>query len=224
MGVTTPLTPPSVIEQEIEARKDHAFVAEGYVTESGNPDPNAMQDAAYRVVRSRVVNSKAERADNAIGKGELCAAVFPNAPGADGNYDQLDEFDRKVWELLERDVWSLTQPKSTGALQKRLDDEDSTLVLLRPTIRRKLIKLPVVYLTDNPSLIREDGVDKEIKAWERKAANLRKELDMMMRRHPELESIIRSEVNQSMSRAKATLTVPKNGQKELPEGDGSDSK
>ncbi|MBV9472792.1 MAG: hypothetical protein JO206_07475 [Solirubrobacterales bacterium] len=222
--VTTTLTLPSVIEKEIESRVTQAWAAEGYVTEDGARDPEKMHAAAYKVVIEHVVASKADRADSAISKGQLAAAVFPKAPGMDGTYDQLDEFDRKVYEILERDVWSLTQPKESGTIQKRLGEEDSSLVLLRATIRRKLDKVQVCYITDNLVLIKEDGIDKEIKAWERKADNLRKELNMIMRRHSELEGYIRGEVGQGLARAKATLTIPpssvgdNNGLKELSEG------
>jgi hypothetical protein len=217
--VATPLTPPSEVEKEIESRVRKAFAGEGYVTETGEPDARAMQDAAYKAVRDRIVTSKTERAEKGISKGQLCAAVFPNAPGAVRKFDELDEFDQKAWEKLEREVWGLTQPKSTGAIQKRLEDEGTGQTLLRPTIRRELDPVQVVYLTENTTLIKEDGLDKEIKAWERKAANLRKELDMFLRRHPELEAHIRSEVGQGLNRAKATLAFSANGQKELSKGD-----
>ena len=214
---TTPLTPPSVINAEIDTRVDQAWTNEGYVTADGERDPKAMQEAAYNAVRNRIATSKADKAEKAITKGELFAAVFPNGPGADGKGDQLDEFDRAAFQQLERDVWSLMQPKHTGAIQKRLGEEGSSLVLLQATIRRKLDKAQAVYLTDNPALIMEDSVDKEIKAFERKAENLRRQLDMVIARHPELASRIRSEVGQGVNRAKAELAFPNNGQRELPE-------
>lgn len=202
------LTPPSVVTAEIEARIDAAWVREGYVTQDGERDPKAMQDAAYQAVRHRIATSKADKADKAITKGELFAAVFPNAPGADGKGDQLDEYDRAVFAQLERDVWSLMQAKPSGAIQKRLGEEGSTLVLLQATVRRKLDKAQAVYLTDNVALIMEDSVDKEIKSFERKAENLRRQLDMIVGRHPELASRIRAEVGQGVNRAKAELAFP----------------
>lgn len=199
---------PSEVKAEIDARIEQAWVDQGYVLSDGTLDPEAMQDAAYAAVRHQIATSKADKADKAITKGELYAAVFPKGPGADGKGDQLDEYDSAVMSALERDVWSLTQPKSSGAMQRRLEEEGSTLILLRATIRRKLDKAVAVYLTDNATLIMEDSVDQEIKAFERKAENLRKELNMIMKRHPELASKIRSEVSQGMTRAKAELAFP----------------
>jgi len=203
-----PLTPPSVVTKEIETRVDAAWDREGYVDEEGKRDPKAMQEAAYRAVRRRIATSKTDKADKAITKGELFAAVFPDAPGADGKGDQLDEYDAHVFAQLERDVWSLTQAKPTGAIQQRLREEGSTLVVLRATIRRKLDKAQAVYLTDNAALIMEDSVDQEIKAFERKAENLRRQLDMIVALHPELASRIRTEVSQGVNRAKAELAFP----------------
>ena len=205
---TTPVSNPSDVKAEIQARIDQAWVEQGYVLADGSLDPEAMQDAVFAAVRHRVATSKADKADKAITKGELYAAVFPKAPGADGKGDQLDEFDTAVFAALERDVWSLTQQKSSGAMQRRLEEEGSTLILLRATIRRKLDKADAVYLTDNTTLIMEDSVDKEIKAFERKAENLRKELNMIMKRHPELATKIKSEVLGGMNRAKAELAFP----------------
>lgn len=202
---TVRLIPPSLVAKEIEARVHDAWEREGYVTSEGERDPKAMQDAAYRAVCKRIATSKTDKAERAITRGELFAAVFPNAPGADGKGDQLDEYDQAVFAQLERDVWSLMQPKPSGAIQKRLDEEGSSLVLLQATIRRKLDKAQAVYLTDNAALIMEDSVDKEIKAFERKAENLRRHIDMIVGRHPELASRIRAEVGQGLSRAKAEL-------------------
>jgi hypothetical protein len=203
----TPLTAPSVVKKEIEARVDQAWDAAGYMTDDGLRDTQAMQDAAYEVIRQHIANSKEEISENAITRGELYAAVFAGAPGTDGSGDPVDEYDRAVAEQLERDVWSLTQPKSEGALQKRLGEEGSSLLLCREVIRRKLDKAQAVYLTDNPVLIMEALVDKEVKGYERKAANLKKQLEMVTRRHEELRSQVSSRVRLATNKNKAELNM-----------------
>lgn len=204
---TTQLTPPSVVKQEIEARVLAAWEAAGYTTAEGLRDTQAMQDAAYEVILKHVANSKEEIATKAITRGEYYAAVFPGAPGTDGAGDPVDEYERAVAEALERDVWSLTQPKSEGALQKRLGEEGHTYVLCREKIRRNLDKADAVYLTDNPHLILEVFVDKEVKAYERKAANLKKQLEMVTRRHDELTSQLKSRVRLAENKNKAELNL-----------------
>jgi hypothetical protein len=116
---TTPVSNPSEVKAEIEARVEAAWRAEGYVLSDGTLDVEKMQDVAYAAVRHRIATSKADKASKAITKGELYAAVFPKAPGADGEFDDLDEYDADVAAVLERDVWGLTQPKATGAMQTR---------------------------------------------------------------------------------------------------------
>lgn len=216
-----PLTPPSTVEREIESRIEEVWANAGYVTESGERDTQAMQDAAYKAVRSRIAHSKQDKAEKAITKGELYAAVFPAAPGTDGKGDPTDEYDKIVAERLERDVWSLMQAKHSGAVQKRLGEESSSLVLCQAIIRRKLDKAPAAYLTDNPRLIMEDSVDKEVKSLERKAENLRRQLDMVLHRHPELTDQVLKRVGQAMGRTKAELMFPStNAPASLPEKAG----
>lgn len=205
---TSAVTPPSVVQAEIEDRIHRSWENEGYVTEDGERDPQAMHEAAYKAVRKRIATSRQDKAEKAITKGELYAAVFPNGPGADGKVDQLDEFDSAAFHALERDVWSLMQPKFGGAIQKRLGEENSPLVLLQATIYRDMNKAPAVYLTENATLIMEDSVDKEVKALERKAENLRKQLDMLMLRQPELAAQILGRLDQGMNRTQAELAFP----------------
>lgn len=206
---TSGLSLPSEIDKEIKRRTTLAYEAQGFVDDDGDVDPKKMQDAAYKILRTRVANSRVEKAEKAITKGELYAAVFTKGPGADGNDHLLDEFDAKVFATLEREVWGLMQAKPSGAMQRRLTDEGSTLVVLQDTIRRNMDKAPAVYLSDNTLLIKEDGLDKEIKALERKTQNLRKQLDALLVSHPELADAVRSELNQTISRTKTELTLPK---------------
>lgn len=209
MAVDTALTPPSVIEKEIEDRIDQVWQSEGYITEDGERDQKAMYDAAFEAVSKRVAMSKEERAENAITKGELYREVFPHGPGSDGtDEDLLDEFDRKVFERLERDAWSLMQAKSGGYVNKRLADGGSPFILCQAKIRRNMNPSLAVYLTSHPALILEDAVDKEIKAYERKAQNLRRELESIMNRQPELAATILKRLGQGVTRTRAELTFP----------------
>jgi hypothetical protein len=211
------LTLPSVIKKEIDDRIDQAWEAAGYMTADGLRDPKEMQEAAYEEVIQHVANTKEEVAKKAITRGELYAKVFPEGPGADGSDEPLDEFDELVRSGLERDVWSLTQPKAEGALQKRLGEEKSTLILVQEKIRRGLDPAVAVFVTDNPTLIMEGVVDKEVKAYERKAANLRKQLEMVTKRHDELSAQVNSRVRLAQSKTKAELNLAKSDTGELTE-------
>lgn len=216
----TPLTPPSVIEKEIESRVRRVWEGAGYTNEDGTPVPELMNEAAYRAVRPHVANTKEDVADKAITQGELFAAVFPNAPGADGSGEPVDEFDQAVVRRLERDVWSLTQMKDTGYIQKRLGEEGSKLILCREKIRRKVDRAWGVYLTESPVIIMEKVVDQEAKAYEQKAESLRQQLDMVRTRQKELQGQIAARVRQAEKKTKAELTfsVPAAPGALLPEG------
>jgi len=214
------LTPPSVVEKEIERRIKEVWEDAGYTTDEGVQANNLMHEAAYEAVRNHIANAKEDVANNAITKGELFAEVFPNAPGAEGSGEPVDEFDQEVAKRLERDVWSLTQPKDTGYIQKRLGEENSTLVLCRETIRRKVDRAWGVYLTDSPMIIMEKVVEHEAKAYEQKAAALRQQLDMVRARQKDLHGQIDARVRQAEKKAKAELSfaVPAAPEALLPEG------
>jgi hypothetical protein len=216
----TPLTPPSVVEKEIEARILKVWADAGYTTADGVPANNLMHEAAFEAVRTHIANTKEDIANNALTKGELFAAVFPDAPGADGSGEPVDEFDQEVAKRLERDVWSLTQPKDTGYIQKRLGEEGSKLILCRETIRRKVDRAWGVYLTESPVIIMEKVVEHEAKAYEQKAASLRQQLDMVRARQKDLHGQINARVRQAEKKTKAELSfsVPATPEALLPEG------
>jgi len=222
ISVEPQLTPPSVVEQEIERRIKEVWEDAGYITEDGTLSSERMNKAAYQVVRTHIANTKEDIGTEAISQGELYAAIFPSAPGADGSGEPVDEFDKEVAKRIERDVWSLTQPKDTGYVQKTLGEEGSKLVLCREKIRtqRHLDKVWVVYLTESPVIIFEKIVDHEAKAYEQKAANLKKQLDMVRNRRHELRGQIDARVRQAEKKTKAELSfsVPDAPEALLPEG------
>lgn len=193
-----------------------------YVDEDGNPSEPIMKERVYQqMLDSCVVNSKAERSRKALTKGQLYTRAFPNGPGADeAGVDDLDEVDRAVFERLSSDVWGLTQTGRTGSIQRRLESDESTLVLCRTKVHRPTDKLLAVYLTDNEALIMEDAVDKEIKSWVSRASRLRKDLDMILSRHPGLRGQISSQLAVEMRKIDAELTlepdkIQSNGKKQL---------
>lgn len=204
---TQAVSPPSVVESEIERRVQKAWEQAGYTTEEGARSYDKMNKAAFAVVRKHIVNVKEDIGSNAISQGELYAKVFPTAPGADGGGEPIDEFDKEVAKRLERDVWGLTQPKESGYIQKELGEEKSDLILCREKTRTKrhLDKVWVVYLTESPVIVYEKIVEHEAKAYEQKAAILTKQLEMVRRRRGELRGQIDARVRQAEKKTKADL-------------------
>src|ERR1044072_8863507 len=72
--------------EEINKAVNAAFAAEGYVKANGSGevrDNRAMHHAILSVVRQYKVASKKDRYTDAITRGKLIAAVFPNLPRPD---------------------------------------------------------------------------------------------------------------------------------------------
>ncbi len=198
----------SQFEDEVSARIADAYQAESYVDSDGEPSELARNEAVYKViVDSGVVASKNEKGRKALTRGELYTRVFQHGPGAQGGVDDLEPVERAAFDRLVSDVWGLTQTARTGWIQRRLEADDSSLVLCRAKIHRPADKLLAVYLTDNESLIMEDAVDKEIKSLVRRASSVRKDLNMILDRHPKLRGNISSQLALEMRKVDAELTL-----------------
>jgi hypothetical protein len=195
-------------DEEVERRVTAAFEAEGYVVkidESVGRNTKARNEIALTAFSGKEATSKLDKSANAITPGELYEFVFPHGPGADGDVESLEPEDRATYEQLKRDLWSLTQPKPEGWIQRRLASEGSTLVLCRAKVMRGADPVTAAYVTDDPTLIMEDSVSGEVEALVRKADNLRKHVDMLLLRHPELESRVLAELGKGVKRAQAAL-------------------
>jgi hypothetical protein len=204
-------------DEEVDNRVTAAYEAEGYSGESDGEvrrDTKAMKEAAFDAFAGKIAGSKLDKAANAITQGELYAAVFPTGPGADGDVESLEPEDQATYEKLKREVWGLTQAKPDGWIQRRLADEGSTLVLCRAQVMRGADPVSAAYLTNDSTLIMEDSVSGEVEALVRKADNLRKHVDMLLLRHPELEARVLKELGKGIRRTEAALPTKTGDSKE----------
>jgi hypothetical protein len=205
-------------DEEVDDRMTAAYVAEGYTIEidgESRRDTKAMKEAALQAFSDKVASNKLDKAANAITQGELYGTVFPNGPGADGDdVENLVPEDQVTYEKLKREVWGLTQAKPDGWIQRRLADEGSTLVLCRAQVMRGQDPIMAAYLTDDSTLIMEDSVSGEVEALVRKADNLRKHVDMLLLRHPELEAPVLKELGKGIRRTEAALPTKTDAGKE----------
>lgn len=198
----------SQFQDDVDGAIDAVYRADGYVDEDGNPSESAMQEAALEVFTDRcIVSSKAERSRMALMKGELCALVFPSGPKDDDA--NLDPVQDKVLQKLLSTVWGLTQTSRSGYFQRQLEqDEDTkTLVLCRSKIYRNGEPRQAVYATNNEALIKEDAVDKEIKSLVRRASALRKDLNMIIERHPKMGKAIATQLGLELRKIDAELAI-----------------
>ena len=70
------------------------------------------------------------------------------------------------------------------------------------------------YLTNDSTLIMEDSMSGEVEALVRKADNLRKHVDMLLLRHPELEGRVLKELGKGIRRTEAALPTKTGDSKE----------
>jgi hypothetical protein len=200
------------LDQKVEERMSEVQRAHGYVDDDGDPSMAAVKEAAYQILRNQcVVGSKTERSKKAVTRGDLYYRVYsrPDAPGAGvTSIDDLDTVEKRAYNELADDVWDLTQASRSGWVQKRLGDDEETLVLCRRKIHRPTEAVLAVYLTDNETLIREDGTDKVVVSLMRRASVIRRDLDMVLTRHPKLRGPLAAQLASELKKIQAELTLP----------------
>lgn len=195
-------------DRDVEDAVEKAYRDEGYVDDSGEWSEAAMKDAAFQIVLEHcVVDSKSERSKKALTNGELYSHVFPSGPGAGEKAPALDRVAERVLKKLLSDVWGLTQTGRSGFIQKRFESEGMTLVLCRRSVFRNAESRQAVYATDNESLILEDAVDKAIQSLVRRASSLRRDLNMIIERHPELQGAIAAQLGLEVGRIDSELEI-----------------
>jgi len=198
----------SQFEREVDKAIEDAYRAEGYVGEDGEPADAVMKEAAFRIAMEEcVVGSKAERSKKALTNGGFYSHVFPSGPGAGEQAADLDRVSEAALKKLKSDVWGLTQTRRSGFLQLQLEREESTLVVCRCRVYRFADRTPAFYLTDNEILIMEDAVDKEIQSLVRRASSLRRDLSMIIERHPKLQGQVADQLGMEMGRIDRELTI-----------------
>ena len=208
------------LDQQVNDRVEDVQRKQGYVDAEGIPSMAAVKDAAYAIlINECVVTSKAERSKKALTRGELYFKVYPmEAPGLGaGSIDDLSTVERRAYEALADGVWDLTQGSRSGWIQKKLGEDEQTLMLCRGKIHRPTEKMLAVYLTDNENLIREDAVDKLVVSLMRRASVIRRDLDMVLTRHPKLRGPIAAQLSGELKKIQAELTLPP-----TPEADEAD--
>jgi hypothetical protein len=200
-----------VLEQfefDVQEGIESAYLGEGYVGDEGEPSEEAMRFAAYDIFADRcIVKSKAERSRKALTQGEFYSLVFPSGPGAGEESPDLDPVAESVLKKLSSTVWGLTQTSRSGHLQRQLEAHDTTMVLCRCKVYRHADPRQAVYATDNEGLIMEDAVDKEIQSLVRRASSLRRDLSMIVERHPKLQTAVTDRLGVELNRVNAELAL-----------------
>lgn len=195
-------------ESDVAEAMDDAYQQKGYVDDDGEPSDALMKDAAFQILLERcVVKTKAERSKKALTSGEFYSLVFPSGPGAGLDSPDLDPVEEKVLHKLSTTVWGLTQTRRSGFLQRQFEARDSSLILCRCRVYRNANPSQAVYATDNENLIMEDAVDREIQSLVRRASSLRRDLNMIIERHPKLQGAVAKQLGLELKRINVELNV-----------------
>lgn len=211
MLAQVPLDDPEAFKAAVAEGVFDAHRVAGYVLkddDSGEEsiDKAALHESIYRSIREMaVVKASKDRSEVALAKGQLAKLVFPDAPGAHDEWDELDPVQRAVWAALVVIAWNPTNPNFSGPVQRIVGERDEKLILIRT--RTTIDGTPgqeAVYLTALEELIFSDFVG-PLKDSVRKAAErLAKNAAMVSVRNKQLAHKASREVDSGM-RAAATL-------------------
>lgn len=204
------------LEETIKEAVFEAYRAEGYVATDDDGDEvldkTALHEAVYRVVREAEVKSPREKSEKALTRGDLAKRVFSKAPGANNEWDELDEIQRAVWEELVKQAWNPTNPNFSGPVQRIVGARDSKLVLIRTkTTFDGTPGMDCVYVTASEELIFSDFVAPLKNSVRKAAERLAKNAAMISVRNKELAAKAGREVDSGMKAAaglaKSTLEL-----------------
>jgi hypothetical protein len=212
----TPLDAEAAFEAAVTEGVFTAYLAEGYVETDDDGqtsvDKAALHEAIYAALKKNaIVKHPKERSEVALGKGALTKLVFPKAPGAHDEWDELDTLQRAVWEELVKGTWNPTNPNFSGPVQRLVERDDKLILIRTRTTVDGTPSVDCVYLTALEELIFSDFVD-PLKDSVRKAAErLAKNAAMVSKRNkllaPKASREVESGMRAAASLAKSTLEL-----------------
>ena len=165
-------------------------------------DKAALHERIYVAVQDAVVERPKERTEKALTKGLLAKRVFPNAPGAKDEWDELTDVQRLVWEKLVTIAWNPTNPNFSGPVQRLVGSRDDKMVLIRTrTTVDGTPEMDCVYLTASEELIFTDFVGPLKNSVRKAAERLAKNAAMISGRNKALAAKADREVDAGMKAA-----------------------
>lgn len=197
------------LQEAIDEGVFEAYRVNGYTktNDEGDevPDPTALHEAIYAALKTAVVKDPKEKSETALTHGDLAKKVFPNTPGANDEWDELDPVKRAVWEQIVKNAWNPTNPNFSGPVQRLVGERDSKFVLIKTktTVGGKP-SVDVVYLTELEELIFDDFIAPLKSSVRRAAERLAKNAALVATRNKQLSERTGREVDSGM-KAAATL-------------------
>lgn len=206
---------PDELESVAEGVTEQYRVA-GYIRIDGDgdevPDKPALHEAIYNAVKTARVSTMPERSEKSLTKGGLAKLVWPNAPGAHDEWDELDEIQQAIWEELVTQAWNPTNPNFSGPVQRLVGERERKSVMIRAkTTIDGTPDQDIVYITSAEELIFTDFVAPLKNSVRKAAEKLAKNAAMISTRNKDLAAKAEREVDSGMknaaSLAKSTLAL-----------------
>jgi len=143
------------IQDGVASALDHAGLLLEDDLGERRPDRLKLRRAIYRHVIKAKANTRSDRRANALTKGKLTMLVIPAADD-----EATDEVGRRVYEELQRIVWTELNPNQATGLQALVgevsDDEGLGYVLVRTKVSLQGNPVDAAYVTTDYGLIAED--------------------------------------------------------------------
>lgn len=201
-----PAPVPAPSTYDINARVDELFAEHGFA--KTDTDGDIVRDKLKVVDRlvdilltEALVENADERVEKAMGKPSLYDTVFQNGP----SFDDPDEVERAVAEYVATYVWSMTSPSSDGRVQRELATRAGTTDVM--LCRRKVGRVPSVYVTRTDELIVEDFVTPSSEKIVNAADKTKRDMNMVAFRRPSLEARVKRELESMAIKTSIALGV-----------------
>jgi hypothetical protein len=168
----------------IDKRMHDAFEQAGMVKEDGSNDYQKLRERILDIASEEKVLGKRERPSKATLRTVLMEKLFPDLPDAEDTDDAREALIRAdVYKQLDAKVWAETKSGADGPVQRLVGlNMGNGYVLCRTKVGKS--KLDAIYITDNIECIRLDFTRPDNVSFEKKAALVTANREMLIIRQP----------------------------------------
>lgn len=112
------------LEELAQAAALEAHARHGFVFDDGSKDREALADRVYDLVQDAVVVEPKDRKDVPLRRSALMATIFDDVPSKAAATNEPDpELAKRVYDILDGDIWRLTGMDPDQPVQSRLNGD-----------------------------------------------------------------------------------------------------
>lgn len=174
----------------------HAILEQQNLIVDEKIDMSKLRNQLFETIVPAKVLAKKERAEKAVQRPQLIAALFPSLPAPERFDEQPDPpLAEKVYAWIDAKVWGETKSSADSALQRLVGVNMGNGYVM---CRTKIGRVDAVYITDNIDCIREDFTRPENDAIDRKLKMATKNREMLVLRQPDNAVKYANEYNRTL--------------------------